>query len=322
MWQRHRGLVVAGLALATASVVVIVAVAVYAYVINSRIDRVDVQLHPSRSGGTTYLILGSDSREGVSAAQRASVGRVHGARADLVLVLRVPDDGSTPRLLSVPRDLLVLGDDLGLHRLALTRLAGPQATIDALCQSLGIGEDHFVELDLAGFTKIVDAVGGVDVDLPAATRDTVLQFSFPQGSNHLDGAGALSYVRARSLEQLVGTQWLPVENQRAEQAQHVLKAVARDAELSVTDPIGTHRLLWAVSDALTVDGNMGLRDLRRLAEQLRRIDLADDVRLPALEDDRGPIPFAQIQPGAARALARVGSGGPDCRHPALPEAAG
>ena len=118
--------------------------------------------------------------------------------ADLVLVLRVPGDGATPHLLSVPRDLLVLGDDRGLHRTALTRLQGLQATVDALCQSLGIGAEHLVELDLAGFTKIVDAVGGVDVELPAATRDAVLyEFSFPPGVNHLDGAGALLYVRPR-----------------------------------------------------------------------------------------------------------------------------
>jgi LCP family protein required for cell wall assembly len=294
----------------------------YWYALDRRVDRVALQLHPSTDDGTTYLIIGSDSRAGIDPEQRGAVGRVKGGRADLVLLLRIPDGGGPPRLLSVPRDLLVLGrEDLGLHRLSLSLLDGPQATVDVLCRSLGVSEDHYVQLDLAGFTEIVNSVGGVDVDIDAPTRDTVLNFEVAPGRQHLDGPDALLYVRARHLEQMVDGAWQPVPNQRAEQAQAVLRAVAAEAHLSLTDPLATHRLLWATSDALTVDDGTGMRDLAALARALRRLPASEDVRLPALEDDSGPIPFAQLEPNAGAALAAVGAGGSGCRRPALPEAA-
>ena len=91
----------------------------------------------------------------------------------------------------------------------------------------------------------------------------------------------------------------------------------------MTDPIGTHRLLWAVSDALTVDNGTGLRDLRDLADQLGHIDLADDVRLPAVEDDTGPIPVPRSSNRAQPAPLPVsGRAAPSCRTPALPDAQG
>jgi LCP family protein required for cell wall assembly len=316
-WGRHRVLVIGALVVALA----LVGVGGYLVALSRRLDHLDVRLHASRPGGTTYLIIGSDSRAGVAEDQRAAVGDVPGGRADIVLLLRVPDDGSRPVLLSVPRDLLVLGKDLGLHRLTLTWLDGPQATVDALCQSLSIGEDHLVELDLAGFSKVVDAVGGVDIELDLAVRDTVLNFEMQPGLHHLDGAAALLYVRARHLEGWdPGTStWQPLPNERAEQARAVLAAVAEDAKPSPFDPLGAHRIAWAATGALAVDDGTGLRDLWNLARALREADVTRGIELPAVVGD-GDIPFAQLAPGAHRALQRAGAGGTSCHRPALPDA--
>jgi LCP family protein required for cell wall assembly len=305
-------------AIAAVALTLLVAGAAYAIVLTRRLDHLDVRLHPSRGGGTTYLIVGSDSREGVSESQRAGVGEVAGARADLLLVLRVPDAGP-PRLLSIPRDLLVLDDGGALRRLAITWRTGPQATIDALCGSLGLGADHLVEVDLAGFTDVVDAVGGVDVFFPMSVRDTVLDFELPPGVHRLRGEHALAFVRARHLEQLNGRVWEPVPNPRAEHAQFVLRAVARDAEPTVLDPLGTHRLLWSASGAVAVDDDTGLRDLWSLGNDLRGLASSEEIELPAVLHE-GVIPFAELEPGAATTLARFGDGGRECRRPSLPEA--
>jgi len=316
VWGRHKVLVLFVAFFALGAILL----GGYVLVVRGRLTRIDVALPGSKPGGTTYLIVGTDSRVGVPRDQQAVVGSVQGERADLVLILRVFRDGSPPMLLSVPRDLLVLENDRGLHRLTLTWLSGPQTTVDSLCESLGIGADHLVKLDLAGFNSVVEAVGGVDVHLPAPIHDEVLNFDLPAGTVHLDGAMAMSYVRARHLETFNGVDWVPVPNDRAEQARDVLIAVARKAKPSVTHPLEAHRLVWALSGALAVDRGTGLRDLWRLADALRAVETSVDDALPATIDDSGPIPYAELTPGAAEALRRAGAGGRGCPHAALPEA--
>jgi LCP family protein required for cell wall assembly len=314
LWRRHRWLV-----LTVAVVLVIAALAGgYALVLLSRITRLDVRLPGSAPGGTTYLIIGSDSRSVVPANEQAAFGNAPGARADVVLVLRVPDRGA-PVLLSVPRDLLVLEKDLGLHRLTLTWLDGPQATVNALCTSLGLGVDHLVRLQFDGFRAMVDAVGGVDVTVPRPTRDLMLNWGLFTGTHHLDGADALTYVRARHLVQWDGTAWTPVPNERGEQERTVLREVAHRASLSLTNPLGTHHLLWAVTGALAVDHGTGLGDLHQLANAMRALKQANELDLPASTLD-GPIPYAQISTGAYPLLHEVGAGGKACPHAAFAEA--
>lgn len=311
-WAHHRPLIL------TISGLVVVAVALGSYVglLWSRVGYVDVDLPGSRSGGTTYLIVGTDSRAGLQTAdERRQFGSVKGERADILLLVRVPDDGGTPVVSSIPRDLLVLepGQRTGLRRLTLTWLDGPQATVDALCSSLGLGVDHLVLVDLEGFTEVIDAIGGVRLTFPDFMRDRVtgLEILYP-GSYTFDGATALQYVRSRHLERLATGSidtWIRLPNQRGEQAREVLAAVARSTDLSIFDPVGFHNLAWAATDVVRVEDGAGLFDLRNAAGALTSIDVATDVAFPAVTTD-APIPFAELIPGASLPLHRLGSGGP------------
>ncbi len=153
----------------------------------SRIEKVDVAavLSP-RAGraGTNYLIVGTDSREGI-AADDPNAGAflaedVGGARTDTIMVLHL--EGSGAQLLSVPRDLWVTDPATGQKgRINSTFAAGPANLITAV-EQLGIPVDHYMEINFVSFAKLVDAVGGITVDFPTrpATR-TRASTSTPPG---------------------------------------------------------------------------------------------------------------------------------------------
>jgi LCP family protein required for cell wall assembly len=284
-------------------VVVLVVPATFAFVVWRLIGRIDVHLVGSPPGGTTYLLVGSDSRAGItSAADRASFGdssQSPGENADLVLLLRVPDSGGRPRLLSVPRDLFVFVRPTGLGRLGPTMRDGPQVLADSICRTLGIGVDHLVKIDFLSFVRLVDLVGGVDVSLPRSERDTVLSFDYRAGRHHLDGRAALTYVRLRHVQELRDGVWQPEPASglgRGERAREVLSQVAADAP-SVSDPVGFTKFAWAVSGAVTVDHRIGVNDVRQLRGALHDLGQARDLRLPVTFQD-ATVPLAKLLPGS------------------------
>jgi LCP family protein required for cell wall assembly len=184
--------------------------------------------------------------------------------------VHVPDAGATT-VLSVPRDVLVDGG-----RLALTWLDGPQAMLDGLC-SLGIPSDHLVTVDLAGFAALVDAAGGVDVDVPRPVRDPAAGLLLrAAGAQRLDGDTALAMVRSRHPEHLVDGDWAPARvdpDGRASTAAAVLDALADAVRAR---PWRLHGVVRAASGALTTDGGTSLGDLAALLTA----DLGQPVVLP------------------------------------------
>jgi LCP family protein required for cell wall assembly len=251
---------------------ILAVVALDAALLTARVDRLDVEL---RAGdGTTWVLIGLDSRAALPAgADRSAFGTtrdVPGSRADVVLVVHVTDAGPT-RVISVPRDVVV---DAG--RLALTWLDGPQATLDGLC-SLGIPSDHLVTIDLAGFAALVDAAGGLDVDVPSPVRDPVASLELrAAGPQHVDGATALAMVRSRHPQELVNGDWVPARvdpDGRASAAGEVLGALT-DAVLD--RPWRLQEVAWGASGALSADRDTSPGDLAGLLTA----DLEQPVVLP------------------------------------------
>lgn len=269
----------------TASRAVVLAVVVLlglvggdAAVLGARVRDLPVRLHPGH-GGDTWLLVGLDSRSHLPPGASEAFGTaedVPGSRADVVLV--VTDDGRRTTVLSVPRDVVVDTAE-GPGRLALSWRAAPQQAVDALC-GLGIPADHLVTIDLAGFQDVVDAAGGLDVDVPAPVRDPAAGLLVTRsGRQHVDGATALALVRSRHPEHLLDGQWAPAAvdpDERAGDAGTVLRALSRRVRATAAHPWRLQELAWSTSGALSVDEGTSTAELLGLA----RKDLSDVRVLP------------------------------------------
>jgi LCP family protein required for cell wall assembly len=208
-------------------------------------------------------------------------------------------------VLAVPRDLLVFIAPQALGRLGPTLNDGAQVLVDSICRTLGVGVDHLATVDFLSFAHLVDMVGGVDVTLPYAERDTVLHFAYDAGEHHLDGQDALTYVRVRHLEQLRDGTWQPDPDAglgRNTRAREVLSQIGADAP-DPSDPFGFARFAWASAGALSIDEESGPGAVRGMDDALRSVGDARELELPVTFRD-GVVPVAKLLPEAVPVLRR------------------
>ena len=195
-------------------------------------------------GRLTVLVLGSDS----SAARRA---RGHGSLTDAITVVTVRADGSGLALFSLPRDTtdVQLPDGrLWTGKInALAPALGPRVGADTIGRLLGLTIDHYVQIDMDGLVQLVDAVGGVTVEVSHVLADAGC--TIPPGSQHLDGALALCFARHRQ-----------TDDDYARAARHQLLLLAlRDA--LVAGDVDPSALLGSVE---TLETDMELDEVGRL----------------------------------------------------------
>ncbi|QVQ51137.1 LCP family protein [Spiractinospora alimapuensis] len=174
--------------------------------LDSRLERVpalaDYEGRPDDQPGTTYMIVGSDSREGLSDEDMAELatGAGEGARlADTVMLLYVPRSGDNPALVSIPRDSLVDIPDHGRERVnAAYSYGGPELLTQTFELNSGVRVDHYVEVGFSGFVDIVDAVGGVELCPDEPMVDPKAGLDMEAGCQTVSGGEALGYVRTRA----------------------------------------------------------------------------------------------------------------------------
>jgi LCP family protein required for cell wall assembly len=252
-------------------VVLAAAVTVDVLMLDGHIRHVDVSF-PHGGTGTTYVIVGSDSRSSLPAGDPAKIfgppGSVTGQHADVVVVVHVVGDRTS--MFSVPRDTLVSPAPGLEERLTLTLLGGPQKVVDGLCRTLHITADHVVIVDFASFADIVDRVGGITVTLPHPVRDPVASLEIDTaGVTHLDGVQALALVRSRNPQWLIDGTWTNVpdgSSQRTDWTARVFDAVLHSAHGIGLDPVRLQALAWAATGSLTADQGTGLTDLYGLSK--------------------------------------------------------
>jgi LCP family protein required for cell wall assembly len=173
--------------------------------LDSRLERVDAladyEGRPDSQPGTTYMIVGSDSRDGLSEEdmRELATGAGEGAKlADTIMLLYVPDSAD-PYLLSVPRDSLVEIPDQGRQRInAAYSIGGPQLLTQTFEINSGVRVDHYVEVGFGGFVDIVDSVGGVELCPDEPIEDPKAGLDIEAGCQEMDGGTALGYVRTRA----------------------------------------------------------------------------------------------------------------------------
>ena len=238
----------------------------------SKIPTVDIAGLSSDSGGrkgTNYLIVGTDSRSGMSATD-ANAGAflaepVAGARTDTIMVLNV--DGSTSQLTSIPRDLWVNDPATGqMGRINSTFASGPSNLVTAV-EALGIPIDGYFEINFVSFAKLIDAIGGITIDVPTPAKDDHSGLSIAEaGPAHLDGSQALAYVRSRYYEELVDGKWRmdrTADLGRTER-QRAFFAALMDRLTNDRDPMHLFTIPASIGTGMRHSSNLSYFDARRL----------------------------------------------------------
>jgi LCP family protein required for cell wall assembly len=247
---------------------VLIAVPLYAWGRINKVDAFPSTGRPTDTPGTTYLLVGSDSRAGLSAAdkKRLGTGSALGQRTDTIMVMHVPSSGPTA-LVSLPRDSFVPipGHNSNKINAAFT-FGGPKLLTQTVENVTGLHIDHYVEIGFGGFASIIDSVGGVQMCLPKAMKDAKAHINLPKGCQQLDGTKALGYVRARYSDPLG-------DLGRVQRQREMIGAVAKKAISPATflNPFRYYSLGTSGADALTVDKGMGPLDLWRFARGMQSV---------------------------------------------------
>ena len=120
---------------------------------------------PAAGAGTNYVLVGSDSRAGLTKAQRKALatGTAVGQRTDSIMLVHLPAGGGEPTLVSLPRDSYVPIPGHGSNKInASYSIGGPKLLIDTIEQVSGLHVDGYVEIGFGGFASVVDSLGGVE----------------------------------------------------------------------------------------------------------------------------------------------------------------
>lgn len=222
----------------------------------------------------TILLAGVDSRGNLTPEQRRQLttGNAQGRRSDTMILLSVSDSQKSITAVSLPRDSLVTipayTDDAGVrHAASKNKLNAAFAfgdaplTIQTIEKATGLRIDHYVEVDLAGFVKLVDAIGGVEVCTPTAITDKDSGLNLPAGRSKLDGGQGLAFVRARHIyaDQDLG---------RIRAQQRFVGSMIKKATSSgvLLNPVRLNRVLGSITEAVNTD-----MDKDQLVEQVRNL---------------------------------------------------
>ena len=156
--------------------------------------------------GKNILLLGSDTRSGSDAAL------VSGSRADTIMLMHIPADGKGVYIISIMRDTWVNIPGYGAAKInAALNYGGISLQVATVENLLGVKIDHVAEIEFEGFKSLVNAVGGVDVQVPFAFTSNV--WTFTPGVMHMNGSAALTFVRERY--SFADGDYQRVRNQRA-----------------------------------------------------------------------------------------------------------
>jgi LCP family protein required for cell wall assembly len=215
------------------------------------------------SAGTNWLLVGSDSREGLDEEQREelSTGDAAGRRTDSMMLVHIPSGGGQPALISLPRDSYVNIPGHGKTKLnAAFSFGGPQLLAQTVEQATGVHIDHYAEIGFGGFSDLVNAVGGVELCLDQPMKDEMASVDLPAGCQELDGPQALGFVRARY--SLKGGDLERAENQRK-----LLAALVKEATSPATlfNPFRLFPLASGASKTFLVNDGDHLWHLASLA---------------------------------------------------------
>lgn len=152
------------------------------------LDEVLVEQDEGVSGTAPFyvLVMGSDAREDLG-----------GSRSDAIMLVRTDVSMGVVTIISIPRDTMVYNENGGIEKINASYNDGPAATVSAVSAFAGVDISHYVEVDFSGLEQVVDALGGVTVDIPEDIVAGNGGMGFSEGEQVLNGEEALAYARER-----------------------------------------------------------------------------------------------------------------------------
>ncbi len=230
----------------------------------TRIQVPELDVVDSTAQASSFLVVGSDSRAGLSETDRAdlTLGNFTGQQSDTVLYVAISEDRSTVTLVSIPRDLLVFDADGQPRKLTDLFAGGPDPLLRALRSNLGLPVNHFAMVSLGGFIDIVRTLGSVEVCLEQPLVDVKSGANFEAGCHEMDPRDALAFVRSRSGPRS--------DFERIDRQQQFIRSVlARLLDGRVlTDPALVYQLVDDVASNLVTDDRLGLAEMRSLSTEM------------------------------------------------------
>lgn len=258
------------LLLVLAWIVYLIAVPLWA---TSKIDKVDIVpsgARPASQPGTTYLLVGSDSRKGLTKRENRKLGTGGvgdvGQRTDTIMLLHTGRGPSM--LLSIPRDSLVPVPGHGTTKInSAFAFGGPKLLVKTIEQSTGVRIDDYVEIGFGGFVNSVDAVGGIQICPTQRMVDRRANLRIQKGCQEVDGITALGYSRSRHVSKYG-------DIDRARHQREVVSAIGAKVKSpwTVINPWRYFRVNQAATSSLRISKGTGAIALAKFGLAMTRVN--------------------------------------------------
>lgn len=198
------------------------------------------------------LLLGTDGRPGEDTY-----------RSDTIVLTRVDPQNKQVTLVSIPRDTMVQIDGYGTQKInAAHAYGGPEGVVKAVNELCGVQISHYAEVSFDGMQQLVDALGGVEVDVPDRIDDPKAgDVVIEPGLQTLNGEEALAFCRSRAF---ADGDFTRMRHQRI-----FIAALAKKV-LESTDAATIVPLVNSLSDMVVTD--LSVTDIAALANAMRGMD--------------------------------------------------
>lgn len=229
------------------------------------------------TAGTNWLLVGSDSREGLTKEERKELhtGKDEGTqRTDTIMLIHIDDSGKST-LVSLPRDSYVTipahialdGSSIEDRKNKINTAYGKGGVpllVETVERNTGLHIDHYMEVGFKGIRDITNAVGGVNMCIPADVTDKNSGLNLLAGCQELDGKDALAYVRMRYADP-------KGDLGRVERQQQYLSSVMKKVATApvLLNPISMWQLVNAGTESVNVGDSDSIMDIGGLARAMR-----------------------------------------------------
>lgn len=261
--------------------------------------------------GQNLLVLGSDSRAGAENQELGGGGAISGARSDTAMVVHIPEGRTKAVAVSIPRDTLVTRPECskkdGEKSPSADRVMfnsvyaqfGPSCVVKTVEKMSKVRIDHYMEINFAGFKDLVDAIGGVTIDVPQDIQDKASGLDLKAGPQKLNGTESLAYVRTRkgigdgSDLGRIGLQ---------QQFLIALLGEIKSQDL-LGSPATSYKIANSATKSLTTDAGLAsLTSLTEFARSMNGVDPAsmETIMLPVAYDKIDPARVVAAEPNATQ----------------------